>query len=80
VPKFICIGFYVPCSKPIPCQRIPIFLRVLFNDTNVYITIYWLTINKKEDTGKRGRQWFPHSGVPAQEQVMNLSLERLRNE
>jgi hypothetical protein len=48
------MGFYVPCSKPIPCQRTRIFLRVLFNDTNVYIKIYWLTINKKGDAGKMG--------------------------
>ena len=56
--EVFCIGFYVPCSKAIPRQRIPIFLRVLFNDTNVYITIYWLTINKKAGTGKRGGNGF----------------------
>jgi len=52
--EVFCIGFYVPCSKSILRQRIPIFLSILFNDTNVYITIYWLTISIKEDTGKRG--------------------------
>jgi hypothetical protein len=52
------IGFLVPCSKPIPRQRIPIFLSILFTETNVYITIYGLNINIKEYTGRRGGNGF----------------------